>query len=123
MKNEEPFSIKMTAEVKSTLPRVLRARKLISPYIFVDENGKPYSRKAVSMAFKRACKRANIRDLRFHDIRHDFATLLINNGASLYQVQHALGHKDHRMSSRYAHFLPEKRDVVNYIEGKGTATI
>ncbi|HLA00419.1 MAG TPA: tyrosine-type recombinase/integrase [Thermodesulfovibrionales bacterium] len=76
MKNEEPFSIKMTAEVKSTLPRVLRARKLISPYIFVDENGKPYSRKAVSMAFKRACKRANIRDQRFHDIRHDFATLL-----------------------------------------------
>jgi len=72
---------------------------------------------------RRACERAGIQNLRFHDLRHDFATLLINNGASLYQVQHALGHKDQRMSQRYAHLLPENRDVVNYIEGKGTTTI
>ena len=35
---------------------------------------------------------------------------LFNNGASLYQVQHALGHKDQRMSARYAHLLPENRE-------------
>ena len=62
-------------------------------------------------------------DLRFHDLRHDFATVLINNGAALYQVQLALGRKDHRMSARYAHLLPENRDVVNLVDGKGTATI
>ena len=75
------------------------------------------------MSFRRACKRGGIHDLHFHDLRHDFATLLINNGASLYQVQHALGHKDQRMSARYAHLLPENRDVINFIEGKGTTTV
>ena len=123
MKNQEPFSIKMTAEVKSTLQRILRERKSISPYVFVDENGQPYSREEVSMAFRRACERAGVEDLRFHDLRHDFATILINSGATLYQVQHALGHKDQRMTARYAHLLPENRDVVDLVEGKGTATI
>ncbi len=123
MKNSEPFSIRMTAEVKAALQNVLRERKVISPYVFTDEKGRPYSRNAVSMSFRRACERAGISDLRFHDLRHDFATLLINSGASLYQVQHALGHKDQRMSARYAHLLPENRDVINMIEGKGTTTI
>lgn len=123
MKNGEPFSIKMTAEVKSSLQRVLKRRKLISPYVFVAKNGQTYTRESVSMAFRRACKRAGIFDLRFHDLRHDFATVLINNGASLYQVQHALGHMDQRMTTRYAHLLPENRDVVDFVEGKGTATI
>ena len=123
MKNSEPFSIGMTSEVKANLQSVLKERMVISPYVFTDENGRPYSRSAVSMAFRRACKRGGISDLHFHDLRHDFATLLINNGASLYQVQHALGHKDQRMSARYAHLLPENRDVINFIEGKGTTTV
>jgi len=123
MKNEEPFSIRMTSDVKAILQKVLEERKESSPYVFVDGGGRPFSREAVSTAFRRACKRAGVQDLRFHDLRHDFATVLINNGASLYQVQHALGHKDQRMSARYAHLLPENRDVAKFIEGKGTATI
>jgi integrase len=122
MKNEEPFSIRMTAEVKATLQRVIKGRKLISPYIFLNEQGKPYTGEAVSMAFWRACKRAAIHDLRFHDLRHDFATVLVNNGASLYQVQHALGHKDQRMSARYAHLLPENQNIVEFVDGDATTT-
>jgi len=118
MKNEQPFTVKMTAEVKITLQRVIRERKLISPYIFVNKQGKPYTGEAVSMAFKRACKRVGVQDLRFHDLRHDFATVLINNGASLYQVQHALGQKDQRMSARYAHLLPHNQNVVDFVENK-----
>jgi len=123
MKNEQPFSIKMTAEVKSTLQRVIKERKLISPFIFVNEQGKAFTGETVSMAFKRACERAKIKDLRFHDLRHDFATVIINNGASLYQVQHALGHKDQRMSARYAHLMPHNQNVVEFVENKdGSAT-
>lgn len=123
MKNEEPFSVSMTGEVKATLQKVLNSRSVESPYVFAAEDGQPYAREAVSMAFHRACRQAGIQNLRFHDLRHDFASLLINNGASLYQVQHALGQKDQRMSARYAHLLPENRDVVAFIDGKGTATI
>ncbi|OGW55714.1 MAG: hypothetical protein A2Y81_01660 [Nitrospirae bacterium RBG_13_43_8] len=75
----------------------------------------------LTRAFKRACDRAKIKDLRFHDLRHDFASALINKGASLYQVQHNMSHSDSRMTERYAHLLPENRDVVDKIDGEGTA--
>jgi integrase len=123
MKGGEPFAIKMTTTVKETLQGVIRSRRLISPFVFTDGQGKAFSVNTVSMAFRRACKRANVADLRFHDLRHDFATLLINSGASLYQVQHALSHADPRMTQRYAHLLPENRDVVDRIEGKGMAAV
>lgn len=123
MKDGDPLSIKMTADVRDTLSTVIKKRNVLSPYVFCDEHGKPYDTKAVSMAFLRACRAAKIENLRFHDLRHDFATLLINNGATLFQVQANLGHSDPRMTQRYAHLLPENQNVVNFIEGKGTTTI
>ena len=113
----------MTVEVKSTLLAVLGERKFKSAYIFLDDYGQPYRRETVSMAFHRACMQAGVKDLRFHDLRHDFASTVINNGGSLYQVQHALSQKDPRMAARYAHLLEENKNVVSFVEGKGTATI
>ncbi len=115
--------VKMTSDVRETLMRVIASSKPDCPHIFADGNGKPFSPNQVSVAFGRACRAAGIKDLRFHDLRHDFATLLINHGASLYQVQHQLGHSDPRVSSRYAHLLPENQNVVERIDGMGTTTI
>jgi integrase len=123
MKNDDGFSCKMTEEVKLTLLRVIKERQFDSDFIFLDEMGQPYTGNAVSMAFHRACKRAKIKNLRFHDLRHDFASLLINNGATLHQVAHALGQKSLRMAARYSHLYDENKDVLDRIEGKGTATI
>ena len=123
MKDGEPLSIKMTSDVREALQTAMRKRKVLSPYVFCSDHGGPFDAKAVSMAFRRACKAAGIDNLRFHDLRHDFATLLINNGATLFQVQANLGHSDPRMTQRYAHLLPENQNVVNLIEGKGITTI
>jgi len=57
--------------------------------------------------FKRVLKRAGISDLRIHDLRHSFASLAINNGATLYEVQHLLGHADSKTSQRYAHMASD----------------
>jgi integrase len=57
--------------------------------------------------FKRVLKRAGINDLRIHDLRHSFASLAINNGATLYEVQHLLGHSDSKTSTRYAHMASD----------------
>jgi integrase len=123
-KNGDPVAIPMTNIVRNTFLKVLQGKRIASVYVFCDEFGKPHSGKKVSITFKRACEQAGVNDLRFHDLRHDFATLLINNGASLYQVQHALGQKDQRMAQRYAHLLPETlREAIKMIESKGTATI
>jgi integrase len=57
--------------------------------------------------FKRVLVRAGISDLRIHDLRHSFASLAINNGATLYEVQHLLGHADSKTSQRYAHMASD----------------
>lgn len=45
----------------------------------------------------------NLQDARIHDLRHTFASFLINSGHSLYEVQKMLGHGDPRTTMPYAH--------------------
>jgi site-specific recombinase XerD len=52
-------------------------------------------------------KRAGLADVRMHDLRHSFASFLINNGASLYRVQRLLGHLNSKSTQRYSHLSAE----------------
>ncbi len=64
--------------------------------------------------------RAGLPDLRIHDLRHSFASYLVNAGRSLYEVQELLGHADIKTTSRYAHLSRERLvaavEVVPQIE-------
>ena len=51
--------------------------------------------------------RAKLSDLRLHDLRHSFASYLVNNNVSLYKVQQLLGHSNSRYTQRYAHLSSE----------------
>lgn len=73
-----------------------------------------WTRAALTMAFRRAVKRAGLADLRFHDLRHDFASQLIMRGVHLRAVQMLLRHRDARMTTRYAHLSQEHlREAVS----------
>lgn len=48
-------------------------------------------------------KELGLQDVRVHDLRHSFASFLVNAGHSLYEVQKLLGHNDPRTTMRYAH--------------------
>ena len=48
-------------------------------------------------------KDAGLPHVRMHDLRHTFASLLVNGGASLFMVQKALGHSNPSVTMRYAH--------------------
>ncbi len=48
-------------------------------------------------------KEVGLDDLRIHDLRHSFASVLVNSGRSLYEVQHLLGHSNVSVTQRYAH--------------------
>lgn len=58
-------------------------------------------------AWFRAKDDAGLYTTRLHDLRHTFASLLINNGASIFEVQKLLGHHHISMTERYAHLLPD----------------
>ena len=46
---------------------------------------------------------AGLGDFRLHDLRHSYASMLVNAGHSLYEVQQSLGHSDPKVTMRYAH--------------------
>ena len=64
----------------------------------------PYT--SMQVSFAKARKTARLDNVRIHDLRHTFASLLINNGASIYEVQKLLGHHHISMTERYAHLFP-----------------
>ncbi len=62
---------------------------------------------SIYAAWNTARKRAGLRDVRLHDLRHSFASNLVNSGHSLYVVSKALGHSQIRTTTRYAHLSSE----------------
>ncbi|MFZ9950501.1 MAG: tyrosine-type recombinase/integrase, partial [Gemmobacter sp.] len=46
--------------------------------------------------------------VRLHDLRHSFASALVNHGVPIYEVQALLGHASIRTTQRYAHLAPER---------------
>ena len=68
-------------------------------------------------AFRGVVKLVRIENFHFHDLRHTFATRLVQAGIDLYKVQCLLGHKSPIMTQRYAHHYPESlREGVEILE-------
>ena len=90
-----------------------------NPHIFPGKiEGQPITHP--KKAFKRIKERAGIYEhLRIHDLRHSFASILINSGkATLYDVQHLLGHHSPQTTTRYAHIQSSRlRSVSEQIDG------
>ena len=63
----------------------------------------------VDTAWRRAVKRAELVDFRFHDLRHCCASYLAQNGAPLNVIAEVLGHRKLDMSRRYAHLTVETK--------------
>jgi len=77
------------------------------PLVFCQEDGSPLTLWHLHGALDRACRRANLRRLRWHDLRHSFASQLAIGGLSLQRIQKWLGHSTIKMTERYAHLTPD----------------
>lgn len=83
---------------------------------------KPY--KSLHVPWDEARREAGLDSVRIHDLRHTFASILINAGASLYEVQTLLGHSTPQMTQRYAHLsentLHRRSELVSdFLSGLG----
>jgi len=72
-------------------------------FVFCTKSGKAYAARNVERNFRQAVHKAKIAPVRFHDLRHTFATRLVQAGVDLYTVQRLLGHTSPTMTQRYAH--------------------
>jgi integrase len=105
-KNKE----KRTIPINQTVLELLKVKSKvtsISGYIFTSHNGTKIDARNLLRAFYSARKKAGLEDVRFHDLRHTFATRLVQAGINLYVVKELLGHKTLTMTMRYAHHYPE----------------
>jgi integrase len=90
------------------------------PYLVPNpETRRPYI--SIFAPWNRVRKQAGLPEVRMHDLRHSFASFLINSGRSLYEVQHLLGHAQSITTQRYAHLsqstLLDAVDAVNDLAG------
>lgn len=73
--------------------------------------GTPLDGSKLSKRFKAACVDAGVRPVRFHDLRHTFATRLAASGTPMRSIQEFLGHADSKTTQVYAHYAPSEHEV------------
>lgn len=83
----------------------------------------PYSSKSVSAAFTRACRELQIKNLRFHDLRHEATTRLFEAGFRIEQIALVTGHKDWKMLKRYTNLRPEQLHQVGVATPRGRRSV
>ena len=115
-KNNESRIMPINDAAHKTL--ISLGQQLDGQYVFSHPNGKPY--RDIKDGFKAAVNRAGLSDVRFHDLRHTFASHLVMNGIPILEVQKLLGHKTLSMTMRYSHLsnknLRDAVDKLNFSE-------
>jgi integrase len=115
-KNKDPKILPLNQTAYDLLLRKSKVAS-ISGYVFATGRSTRTSRWNLTREFKNALKKAGISHFRFHDLRHTFATRLVQNGSDLYAVAKLLGHRDINTTQRYAHHYPESlRSHVENLE-------
>jgi integrase len=105
-KNGERREIPINTTLRETLVSILR--RVDIPYVFFsDKSGKRYGN--LQRSFNTACRRTGIKDFRFHDLRHTFASQLVMAGIDITTIKELLGHKTLTMTLRYAHLAPSHK--------------
>ncbi len=106
-KNKAKDVLPLNERAMEVLKAKAKIRHLQSSYVFSNKKGDRFRVSNLHRAFYSAIKRAGISNLRWHDLRHTFATRLVQAGVDLYTVQKLGRWKEIKMVQRYAHHYPE----------------
>jgi integrase len=106
-KNDEPVHVPLNSEALAAI-RSLPSWKERNGPIFRNLNHPEKAVLSNDHWFKPAMKKAGIIDFKWHDLRHTFASWLVQDGVPLDRVSKLLGHKGLTMTMRYAHLAPNQ---------------
>jgi integrase len=96
--------------VSSVLLGVLEELERDGDYVFSKNGGAAI--RSIKTGFCAAIKRAGIQHIRFHDLRHTFASREVMSGVDLATVKELMGHKTITMTMRYSHPTPEHKRLA-----------
>ena len=123
-KNGERRTIPVNQTVLAVLKEKTKLRSLKTELVFCSNVFTPLESGHLRRSFRLALGKAKIEDFHFHDLRHTFATRLVQAGVDIYKVQRLLGHKSPIMTQRYAHHYPESLrdgvDILDRLAGRST---
>lgn len=105
-KSQKARRLPLNAEAHDVLKR-WKGEGVGQGLVFPGDDGKPMTN--INRSWAAITKEAKLKDFRFHDCRHHFASRLVMSGSDLYTVKELLGHSDFAMTQRYAHLAPEHK--------------
>lgn len=112
-KSKKAITVPLNQDAMDVLDECINVHE---QYVFCYKS-KPVSRTSTK-AFKKACERAGITNLRWHDLRHTWASWHVQNGTSLQALMELGGWSSMEMVLRYAHFAGEHLQIAaRHIEG------
>jgi integrase len=116
-KNNEIRRLPLVGKAFELLQWLSNYKKSNDSYVFVS---KTYTKHiTIEYKWRQVLKKANIKDFRFHDLRHCAASYLAMNGATATETAEILGHKSLQMVSRYSHLSQSHiTDVVSSMNNK-----
>ena len=100
-KNKERRRVPIISHAHDVLSNYLKIARLDTDYVFPSKDGQqPID---IKRPWEVAITKADIKDFRFHDLRHSCASYLAMNGATQRDLMEVLGHKTVQMTKRYSH--------------------
>ncbi len=125
-KNYEGREVYYSTDAEQALKHWLRIREKTRRYLFYGRSDKPLCYVAAWSVMRKTLERAGLggKDYSLHNLRHTFATDMLNAGMRVEVLQQILGHQDIEMTLRYARLSDQRREEDYYramavIEGGG----
>jgi integrase len=106
-KNKAKDVLPLNERAIEVLKTKAKIRHIKTNYVFSNKNGNSIRVSNLHRAFYSATRKAKLENFRWHDLRHTFATRLVQAGVDLYTVQKLGRWKTTQMVMRYAHHYPE----------------
>ena len=111
--------VPMNAEVRRVFEPLWKRQR--GQFVFCEEDGSEIDAHHLNRDFQNAQKRiGGLQRIRFHDLRHTFASHFMMKGGNIYDLQKILGHSSLEMTQRYAHLSPTHlAEAINIVGFSG----